>query len=131
MQLNLIRQLLQTSDASGSKSTILKPLTWLLSILIGGICALLYAKAPDWILILLSVTFALTIILLFGAYVYCLINDKDALRSETYSIQKMAIERGVIGDSSTGYIQVNNKQTSGKKSLLIEPQEEAKEDDNE
>ena len=45
--------------------------------------------------------------------------------------KKMAIERGVIGDSSTGYIQVNNKQTSGKKSLLIEPQEEAKEDDNE
>lgn len=40
---------------------------------------------------------------LYGfAYVYCLLYDRDALRSERYSLQKMAIEHGMIGDSKTG-----------------------------
>jgi hypothetical protein len=43
----------------------------------------------------------------------------------------MAIERGIIGDSSTGYVQVNNSQPSTQQALLMKPQEEAQEDDNE
>jgi hypothetical protein len=34
--------------------------------------------------------------------VYCLINDRDALRSEKYSLNKMAVEHGLLGDSTAG-----------------------------
>lgn len=36
------------------------------------------------------------------AYTYCLFKDRDALRTERYSIQKLAIEKGFVGDSLTG-----------------------------
>jgi len=44
----------------------------------------------------------------FGAYLYCLFADRDALRSETYSIQKLAIEKGFIGDSIIGILDSTN-----------------------
>ena len=45
--------------------------------------------------------------LYLGAYVYCLVTDRDALRSETYTIQKMAIEKGFVGDSLTGVLSLD------------------------
>ena len=59
------------------------------------------------------VTFALFV----GAYIYCLFHDREALRSETYSIQKLAIEKGFLGDSVTGMFEVD-EDASGK---LIDP----------
>jgi len=35
--------------------------------------------------------------------------DKDALRSERYSLQKMAIERGLVGDDSRGLFEQSEK----------------------
>ena len=40
----------------------------------------------------------------FVAFSYCLVKDRDALRSETYSLHKIAIEHGLVGDSITGVI---------------------------
>ena len=37
-------------------------------------------------------------VLYFGAFIYLLVTDKDALRSEPYSLQKFAMERGIYGD---------------------------------
>ena len=45
---------------------------------------------------------ALTMLLYMGAYIHCLHTDKDALRSESYSIQKLAIQKGFVGDSTAG-----------------------------
>ena len=36
------------------------------------------------------------------AYGYFAVKNPDALRSESYSMGKMVIEKGVIGDSTTG-----------------------------
>jgi len=44
----------------------------------------------------------LSVCLYLGAYTYCLVKDREALRSEKYTIQKLAIEKGFIGDSITG-----------------------------
>ena len=50
------------------------------------------------------------IILTFGffifAFVYCLLNDRDALRSEKFSLRKMEIEKGLYGDSDSEYKKV-------------------------
>jgi hypothetical protein len=53
---------------------------------------------------LFAIMTVVTFILFIGAYIYCLFNDREALRSETYSIQKLAIERGFVGDSATGIL---------------------------
>ena len=41
------------------------------------------------------------------AYIYLLFHDRDALRSEKYSLQKLAIERGLVGDSDMGTIDMD------------------------
>lgn len=99
-----IKELFERSDASGSKSTILKPLSWFLSLIIGGLILLVKINAPNWIIILFSIITCIAILLFFFAFVYCLFKDRDALRSEKYSIQKMAIEKGIVGDNIVGII---------------------------
>jgi hypothetical protein len=61
--------------------------------------------APLWVTTLLSV-FAGSLLLVFMfAYLYLMFNDRDALRSERFTLSKMAIERSVTGDSLRGFIQ--------------------------
>jgi hypothetical protein len=80
----------------------LKPLAWLIGILTLATVLMLYAKAPDWLLIVMACLLVGTILLYGFSYSFCLFNDRDALRSEKYSLQKLAIEHGLLGDSSTG-----------------------------
>lgn len=88
MSLNFIKELMVRTDNSGEKSTILKPLTWLISILVGSMILANYLNLPKWIIIMFSIIVALIIILFIFSYVYCLFTDRDALRSEKFSIQK-------------------------------------------
>lgn len=104
MAITGIKELFERSDASGSRSTILKPLTWFLSLIIGGLILLIKLKAPNWTIILFAIIVSIAILLFFFAYIYCLFKDRDALRSEKYSIQKMAIEKGIVGDNIVGII---------------------------
>lgn len=48
---------------------------------------------------------ALAIIVYVGSYIYLLRVNPDALRSERYSLEKLAIEKGVYGDSLTGVVE--------------------------
>ena len=94
MSITGIRELLSRSDASGSKSTILKPLTWFLALIIGGILTLLKFGSPIWLTIMLAVIFCLGVAVFFFVYIYCLINDRDSLRSEKFTIQKRILPAG-------------------------------------
>ena|SRR5579863_7292570 len=87
---------LEQATAQGTRSTILRPLQWM--VLVCGIVLLggLNYHAPTWMLVSLLVlllTFAGALLL---AYFFCLFSGKphlqDALRTEHYSIQKLAIE---------------------------------------
>lgn len=40
------------------------------------------------------------------AYIYFALTDKDALRSEKFYLHKMALQKGFVGDDSSGYIKV-------------------------
>lgn len=108
MSITGIRELLSRSDASGSKSTILKPLTWFLALIIGGILTLLKFGSPIWLTIMLAVIFCLGVAVFFFVYIYRLINDRDSLRSEKFTIQKLAIEKGIMGDDVTGIAPLSN-----------------------
>lgn len=62
-------------------------------------------KAPQWVIMTFMIMCCVVVALYLAAYIYCLFTDRDALRSETYSIQKLAIEKGYIGDSVTGILE--------------------------
>ncbi len=105
LQFKLIEAFLEQATASGTRATVLKPLGWVIGMLIAAILASLPFSPPTWVLIMLAVLVCLTLLVYLIAYVYCLRTDKDALRSETYSIQKMAIEKGFVGDSIIGRLE--------------------------
>lgn len=79
MSITGIRELLSRSDASGSKSTILKPLTWFLALIIGGILTLLKFGSPIWLTIMLAVIFCLGVAVFFFVYIYCIIRKSKGL----------------------------------------------------
>ena len=69
---------------------------------------LVLAEVPAWFVILMAVFLTLSVLTYLGTYLYCLFNNPDALRSETYTIRKMAIERGLIGDDVSGIFEVGD-----------------------
>ena len=51
---------------------------------------------------MLGVFTAITFLVYLAFYIYFALTDPDALRSESYSIQKLALEKGFLGDSIIG-----------------------------
>ena len=102
--LRLVSALQEQMNATLSRSDALKPLAWLVVILTTTAVLLVYVAAPAWLLILTACLLAGAIAQYFIAFGFCLIKDRDALRSETYSLHKIAIEHGLTGDSITGVI---------------------------
>ena len=93
-------------NATLSRSDALKPLAWLILTLTTTAVLLVYVAGPAWLLIVAAGLLAAAIALYFIAFSFCLIKDRDALRLETYSLHKIAIEHGLTGDSITGVITV-------------------------
>lgn len=111
---------------SGSRSTVLKPLGWLIVICASSSIASFRFSAPVWMGTTFGALGAFSIILYLVAYVYFGLTDKDALRSEKYSIQKLAIQKGFIGDDMSGYIPLSEKPLNATQGLL--PDNSQKED---
>ena len=106
-----MRDLLAQISSKGSKSTILKPLAWMLGICVTSTLTSAKLGLSSWISILFSIFASIAMFLYLVAYLYCLVKDRDALRSETYSIQKMVVERGFVGDDINGSLPVERTPT--------------------
>ena len=65
--------------------------------------------APIWLVNALGVGTIIEIVLYLIAYIYFAVTDKDCLRSEKYSIQKLAIQRGLVGDDVTGFFRLEGQ----------------------
>jgi hypothetical protein len=100
--LQFFSALREQMSAALSRSDILRPLTWLVGMFLVATVSLIAAKSEQWVIVTLIVLLVIIVILYLGAYSYCLIRNPDALRSERYSLQKMAIEHGLLGDSTSG-----------------------------
>ena len=85
-------------NATLSRSDALKPLAWLIVTLTTTSVLLVYVAGPVWLLIVAAGLLAAATALYFMAFSFCLIKDRDALRSETYSLHKIAIEHGLTGE---------------------------------
>jgi hypothetical protein len=109
---------LEQATAQGTKSTILRPLQWMVLVLGLVLIGILKYGAPNWLLVSVFAVLLLFAVALLVAYFYCLFSGKqtliDALRTEHYSIQKLAIEKGFRGDSDRGVILTTpSKELSG------------------
>jgi hypothetical protein len=97
-----LRTLIDSASAVGARSSALTPLQWLIGILGSTTLGAAYAQAPALLVWLLGIATVISAGILVRAYWYFMKKDPDALRSEKYSLSKMAIERGYVGDSTTG-----------------------------
>jgi uncharacterized protein YacL len=102
--LNIVSALREQMNANLSRSDILRPLAWVMGILVFGLIGVLLRSPPSWLLVVMVAFIGTALIIYLGSHIFCLFKDRDALRSERYSLQKMAIEHGVFGDSTRGII---------------------------
>ena len=89
-----IAGLLRHAIIYGSRSTVLRPLGWLIGILATLAFAGMHLQIPIWMNVVIFALLSLGVTLYLRAFFYCLLNDREALRSEKYSLQKLAIEKG-------------------------------------
>jgi len=59
--------------------------------------------SPVWFLITLSSFCGAVILVVLIAYLYLMVKNPDALRSERFTLSKMALERSVTGDTLAGF----------------------------
>jgi len=118
--LEYFRSLLQQAKIGYSRTSALNPVQWIFVISTGGLIGALSWHAPTWVLILFGAFSSLTIILFAYSYVFFMHKDSDALRSERYSLSKMAIEKGLLGDDIKGLLDADLAQGAATKTRLLE-----------
>lgn len=100
--IKMLSELRQHMQAELTRSDVLRALIWPTSGLAMLFIAALGLKAPAWILSAIFYILCGFLALYALAYVVCFFIDRDALRSEKYKLHKLAIERGLYGDSTMG-----------------------------
>ena len=94
-------------ERSGSaKSTVLKSLGWLLFLLLTATVSASRVSDQLWLVVLLALMTGLTVLVYLSAFIYFALTDSDALRSERFTLQKIGIEHGYIGDDLTGWTKI-------------------------
>jgi TRAP-type uncharacterized transport system fused permease subunit len=98
------KSLLQQAQIAQSRSSVINPLQWTLLILVVLLLALVteHERTPPWLLVSAAVATGAVLLLLMTSYIYFMRTNPDALRSETFSIVKTALEKKYLGDSLTG-----------------------------
>lgn len=104
MAIELLRSFLQQATATGSKSTVLTDLRWFIGIISSAFLVSLGVKAPFWVTVFLACILGLACLIYFAAYIYFGLKSPDSLRSEKFTLSKLAIERSVTGDNISGFI---------------------------
>ena len=118
--ISVLSTLKSQMSANANRTDILRPLTWLILILLVFILFLFKINA-DFRLLVASFLFVATIMIIFVmVYLICLFRMPDALRSESYSLQKMAIEQGFFGDNVSGIFLRNNINDSDSPQISVD-----------
>ena len=94
----------RTWYSRGGRSTALYSMQWMLGLSLTGLVFAIRESAAGWLLVTLVCFVGLAVVVYVGGYIYLLIRNPDALRSERFTLEKMAIEKGVVGDHLVGII---------------------------
>lgn len=123
-----VRSWFNLAQIGQSRSSITNPLQWTLVILGGAILLTGLMKMPPWITDAMVVCFLFVLVLFVYAYLYFMHKNPDVLRSENFHLSKMAIERGLVGDSLHGLVEETEEmrgplRLAGNNKPTEEPQE--------
>lgn len=101
---HIFRQILQQHAGSVKRSTALQPLLYFAAIVGALLIGASQTDAPEWVMH--SLVGLLAGVAVVGGYgfLYFMKRNPDALRSEKFTLTKLAIERGLIGDKTIGNI---------------------------
>ena len=112
--LQIVSALREQMSASLSRSDALRPLSWLFGILMISFLGCLYERADGWVVAVDMGAIGFVLIVYVIVYVFFAVKNTDALRSEKYTLQKMAIEHNLRGDSNVGLIDENSRRNKRK-----------------
>jgi len=107
----IFKQFLSQASAKVLRSSVIGPLAWMTVILISAILLAFFFKIPLFIVIIFIIFFCLVMTIFVFAYMYFMFKNPDYLRSEFYFIQKLAIEKGLVGDNLKGLLEIDEKDT--------------------
>ena len=102
MVIDIIRQHLERASGSGRRSTVVSTIIVMGGVLLAGLVGSLWAGAPGWLLKCLVVLLFGDFILFVFVFVIFIWKNPDALRSESFELEKMVIARSSLGDSLQG-----------------------------
>jgi hypothetical protein len=97
-----------------------------IGLLLSALASLVLGEAPSWLLISVGLALAVVLVVFLGAYLYLLLRNPDALRSEHFSLSKMAIEKGLVGDNVQGLTDPMTINSASTRQLAITANDEAK-----
>lgn len=111
-------------EGMNARSNVIVSLLWLFFLTLGS--TVTYAIWGDKEILLYFFIGALSVELLsiIVAYFIFVFKDPDCLRSETYTLSKLAIEKGQVGDNQTGLLEPN-------KAIVIDVDSAVKDGNNE
>ena len=120
----ILKEFFRQATVGGSRSTALQPLQWALGILLSATICSAVLNAPSWLTVTFSALSISIVVLFVVAFVYFMLTAPDALRSERFTLKKMAIERGILGDSLVGTLDEPGNQQIRDQALFAFPEEE-------
>ena len=91
-------------------STAPAPLNTPLAVLISATLVAGSFPFPKWLQIAFACLASVVLLIYILSYVFCLLRHPDALRSETFTLEKMRIDHSMLGDSTTGIADTENQQ---------------------
>jgi len=118
------------NSAKGSRYTVTRPLTALFAISLPSAIGAFAVGAPLWVGSSFAIAGLLVLVVHLATYVYCVINDRDAIRRESFTIDPPAIEKSLTVDdistlsaAKTKFIDDHTTTSPTSNVRLIEPAE--------
>ena len=96
-------------EGMNAKSNVLVSLLWLFFLTLCSTITYGIWGNKELVLYCLLVMLIIEILVIFGVYIYFAITNPDCLRSETFTLNKLALEKGLIGDDTFGLTDSSNE----------------------
>lgn len=116
--LDYVKSLFNLAEIGQARSSITNPLQWTLVILLGTVLLTGIARLPAWIIGTSFIALLVILMLFVYTYTYCLHKNPDVLRSENFHLSKMAIEHGLVGDSTHGLVEAKGDLSADRLRLI-------------
>ena len=89
MKVDKIERISQPEDLERIRSTPLRPLVWMTSVLVWATVVALFLKVPTWAGAFLCGITGISFLLFLVAYIYLFASDREMLRAERFRARKI------------------------------------------